>query len=827
MVGITRIVLQGFRGANKPLEIQVSESIVISGPTGSGKTTLLQAIEWGLYGKILGFTGPGFIDEDAYVNIFTDERQASVTLDLVLKDGTQISLQRERKEAAKSTVGKTNVKLTVNGSSYTGKEAQEQIEELIGLDHEKFVQALFLHQETIRRFVEGKPKDRSAIIDQLLGTAQIREFTEALNPKRKIRREIKSLQTTKNRLEGEETMIEVDSQEQLDEQRDKLLAQDYKKIDLTLGSLDEKVHQLFIEITKLAETYDATPPSTPKKFKTTEDATTTMDNVDSKLRDLDRSRGECITKYTEEIVRIQELMKQYKEAVKQLSKERKPQEDIEKEIKRLQDKQSDLEKQQSQLREQANNLEPHVNEHQRLSQLVEQQEEKLQNFENKYGDFKALQKTKKENTQEIEQLTKELKQASTLAQILTSAHSYISATVPTSCPVCEQDIEPKVILSQLEEENKRRGDQLQQKQASVSVLEEKNNQLDSLLSELGKLRTELESQQKTANGKLKQIHKILGWDDITAEDGASLIEENRKLAEELEGKIKKFKDEIWRLEQKRDSIQRLDDTLRQLERNLQEELSVKLIKQKLIKATEQYLQEPKSRIKQLEDTEPIDALRKQLKALKKVFDYVRNVEAFENRREEKSLLEQHMDFIDQQITDLEELEASLLTLRNVLSEHQGTLTMQTLGEFQTSIENYYNQILGHPYFQKIRIEPLSTEPITYDIIASDEEELVKTHINTRYSTAQINGTALAIFFAVNQKLAENFPLIILDDPAQNMDQAHQEALAQTLATLAKKRQLLIASHNEQFVQHILSCVKTKINQLIMGQWTTDGPKPTK
>jgi len=827
MASITKITLKGFRGANKLLEIPVSDSLVISGPTGSGKTTLLQAIEWGLYGKILGFTGPGFTDEDAYINIFADERYALVTLDFIDKDGTQISLQRERKEAAKSTVGKTNVKLTINGSSYTGDEAQKQIEELIGLDHEKFVQALFLHQETIRRFVEGKPQDRSAIIDQLLGTTQIREFTESLDPKRKIGTEIKALKITKDRLEGEQTMIEVDSQEQLDEQRDKLLAQGFKKDDLTLVSLETKVHQIFIEITKLAKTYNATPSPTPKKFKTTDDAKTVMDCVDSKLRDLDRSRGECITKYTEEIVRIQELVKQYDEAVKELSKEQKPQEDIEKEIKKLQGKQSDLEKQQNLLKEQANNLEPHVSEHQRLTQLIEQQEKKLQNFENKNGDLKALQKKKKENTQEIEEFTKELKKAGTLAQILTSAHSYISVTVPTSCPVCEQDIDPKVILTQLEEENKRRGNQLQQKQANVSSLVGKNNQLDSLLSELDNLLKELKSQQETANGKLKQIQKILGRDDVIAEDGVNQIEKNRKSAEALEGKIKMLKDEIWRLEQKRDGIQRLDDTLRQLERNLQKELSVKLIKQNLIKATEQYLQEPKLKIVQLEDIEPIDGLRKQLKALMIIFNYVKNVEVFGNRRDKKSLLEQRMDFIDQQVIDLEELEATLLTLRNVLSEHQGSLTMQALGEFQTSIEDYYNQVLGHPYFQKIRIESLSTEPITYDIIASDEGGLVKTHINTRFSTAQINATALAIFFAVNQKLAENFPLIILDDPTQNMDQAHQEALAQTLAALAKKRQILIASHNEQFVQLILSCVKTKINHLIMDQWIADDPKPTK
>ena len=826
MLSITRIFLQGFRGANKPLEITVSESLVISGPTGSGKTTLLQAIEWGLYGKIFGFTGPGFTNEDAYVNLFTDERQAVVTLYFILKDGKEVILHRERKEASKSTIGKTEVKLTINGSSFTDIEAQKQIEKLIGVDHEKFVQALFLHQETIRRFVEGKPTDRSAIIDQLLGTSQIRDFTESLDPKRKISGEIKTLQTIKERLEGEETRIEVVNQEQLDKQRDKLLTQGYKEIDLTLASLYEKIHQLYNEITKLAETYEGKSLLILEKFKTTEDTTTAIENVDSKLRELDRLRGDYITKYTEGIVRIKGLLKQYKDVVYPLSKEKKSQKDIEVEISKVENKQSDLEKNKIQLRDQANNLEPHVNEYQRLFQLIEKQEEVLQNFVKKYGDFKALQKKKEIYVKEIKDIAKELKQASSLAQILTSAHLYISKIKPTSCPVCEQNIKPKEILSHLKDESEKHGNQLQKKQAKANSLETENQKLDSIISEYNTISADLESLQKTANEELEQIRKILERDDIAAEDGASSVEKNRKLVEDLEEKITKLKDKTVQLNQKKDKLKQLEDALLKLEPNLQDELSVKLIKLELIAATENYIKEQKSKIKLLEDTQPIDTQRKKLEPLKKILDYVRNVETFENRQNEKSLLVQHVDFIDKQIEDLKDLEASLLTLRNILSEHQSSLTMQTLKEFQISIEKYYNKVLGHPYFQKIKIEPLSTEPITYDIIASDEEEVVKSHINTRYSTAQINATALAIFFAVNQKLAEKFPLIILDDPTQNMDYAHKEALAKTLADLAKKRQLLIATHDEQFILLITSYIKNEDNHLVMGQWTTDGPKPT-
>jgi DNA repair exonuclease SbcCD ATPase subunit len=70
MIALKRVKLEGFRGAKRPLDLRFSNPIVLAGHSGSGKTSILQAIEWGLFGKILGFKGYGFMDEDAYVNIF-------------------------------------------------------------------------------------------------------------------------------------------------------------------------------------------------------------------------------------------------------------------------------------------------------------------------------------------------------------------------------------------------------------------------------------------------------------------------------------------------------------------------------------------------------------------------------------------------------------------------------------------------------------------------------------------------------------------------------------------------------------------------------------
>ena len=133
--------------------MKLSNPIVLAGHSGSGKTSILQAIEWGLFGKILGFTGHGFTDEDAYVNMFSGELKATVELDLILPKEKTLFIRRSRKKARKSTLGITKLEVWFNGEKHDGKEAQNLIEELLYLDHEKFTQAIFLHQDMIRKFV--------------------------------------------------------------------------------------------------------------------------------------------------------------------------------------------------------------------------------------------------------------------------------------------------------------------------------------------------------------------------------------------------------------------------------------------------------------------------------------------------------------------------------------------------------------------------------------------------------------------------------------------------------------------------------------------------
>lgn len=285
---------------------------------------------------------------------------------------------------------------------------------------------------------------------------------------------------------------------------------------------------------------------------------------------------------------------------------------------------------------------------------------------------------------------------------------------------------------------------------------------------------------------------------------------------------RKNEQEIEELEEINKLIKKLEDNLKEILPSLSSQDS-----SLLDESARLYLKELELKIKQLQETGPIDSVREKVEGIEPIIAYLSKLEDFEQRMGEESKIDEKIDVVSYKIVKLDDLETSLQNIRDVVCEHQNELTNKSLEEFQSSINYYYNKIIGHPIFRKVRIKPIAEEPVSYDLIAYDEEAELETHVNTRFSTAQINGTALALFFAINQKLAVNLPLLILDDPTQNMDPTFQTALAETLESLAGNRQLLIATHEDQFANKIVEKLKPEIDLIQMDEWTIEGPNPTK
>jgi DNA repair exonuclease SbcCD ATPase subunit len=172
-----------------------------------------------------------------------------------------------------------------------------------------------------------------------------------------------------------------------------------------------------------------------------------------------------------------------------------------------------------------------------------------------------------------------------------------------------------------------------------------------------------------------------------------------------------------------------------------------------------------------------------------------------------------------QIQRLTALRSALLDIAQTTKERQRTIVTGILNDLD--IDRYYQQLDPHPAYRKLQIEPELTRKGTYSywIKALTDDRSHGTYVQTRFSTAQANCAAIAIFLAVNQHLSKRLETLILDDPSQSMDPEHQMRLAQSLANVP--RQVIVATEDPQMFEYLVNAFESPtVHQL--ESWTIEG-----
>ena len=143
----------------------------ITGATGAGKSTLLDAITLALFGKAARYGNtPNPAD---VMSRGTAECRAEVHFDL--KGAVYVakwSIARARgKVDAKLQQPKRSVSdLQGNILADSVSSSGEKVEELLGLDYERFMRSVMLAQGQFSRFLSSKSADRAALLESLTGT---------------------------------------------------------------------------------------------------------------------------------------------------------------------------------------------------------------------------------------------------------------------------------------------------------------------------------------------------------------------------------------------------------------------------------------------------------------------------------------------------------------------------------------------------------------------------------------------------------------------------------------------------------------------------------
>ena len=187
-----RLVMNAFGPYKNKVEIDFTEFkqsslFLVSGPTGAGKTTIFDAIAYALFDSASGDArGKDTFKSDHA----TDLDLCYVELEFELGKKTY-KVRREPEQTGPGTRTKTKqIKSSVefhNEDSVTTKiaEANQEIQELIGLTYDQFRQIVMLPQGAFKKMLESNSREKEVIFSNIFETGIYERFQEELKKKSK------------------------------------------------------------------------------------------------------------------------------------------------------------------------------------------------------------------------------------------------------------------------------------------------------------------------------------------------------------------------------------------------------------------------------------------------------------------------------------------------------------------------------------------------------------------------------------------------------------------------------------------------------------------
>jgi exonuclease SbcC len=350
----------------------------------------------------------------------------------------------------------------------------------------------------------------------------------------------------------------------------------------------------------------------------------------------------------------------------------------------------------------------------------------------------------------------------------------------------------------------------------------------SRCKQLHEIEQEEERLRQQLQDVLTEIEEVLG--PISSENVPNEFEKAIQALRSQGGRIQTLdlepiSDDLVRarqLQQIQDDEERLHRELRAAETQVRQLLNLPPETADLRGALDRAIREARLRAQQINDID-LQPAEAELKRAVRLDEIQRDEVELHRLESNYRVANREKARLNQQIQQLSELREALLDISETTKRHQETIIMDVLSNLD--IHRHYQQLDPHPAYTDLQIEPELTSRGTYNywIKALTGDYSHGTYVQTRFSTAQANCAAIAIFLAVNQHLSKKLETVILDDPSQSMDPDHMQRLADTLAS--SSRQVIVATEDPQMYEFMRSAFDMpRIYEL--GPWTTEGTKLT-
>ena len=816
---IKSVSVEGIRGFNKPEAVTVSEGVtLLYGPNGSGKSSLLQSIEWAMTGDIPSMKGGDFTREDAIVNLFNKSKKALVEINLQNPTSGMV-LKRTRKMSTRTASGKQPLELKVGDLSFTDEDAENELEKLLKVKMESFSQTKYLHQETIREILHAKPEERSQAIDKLLGTFEVREFAKALDFDRQIKGSMSLVQETVDALKRDKIQFLLNLKRSLEQTKTFLISKGYQAQELTLLATLRKLEQSKNEVKQLHELYGKSPGALLDLKPDSQSLTDAYRTLINQLNDLDRARLEAINRLNNQKVKLKSDSARYYDLFSQFQGMKQIDaaaimarvKVIEVELKNTSSKINDV-------RQKLTSF-PHKRSiYQNAKEKLEIESCKLKAIREEYGLIEEIQQKIALGEDEVKVVQRDLDKLSGQQHLITLAIDHLETTKTQKCPVCSKSIDNEQLTIELKEKvsdeitksilGLREADK--KIRAKRKVLEDAIEESNSLLRTV----MACESSLKAASEEIQKLvpnFETTNLDDIM-KNWEKEIEDLSRIDSEFRAEQSKLADVLTR-------FSHIQNEMGTLQTTLQKATSSTAQGPELIQRIDEVTRELDIEISKFNNSSAVDSLRKKLSDLADVLNLLRDDERVTAAEKELPLVEKQIKDLEDRSNKLQALSSSLQSIRQMAVVFEKEASIAQLKRLEEAINLYYGKIQGHPHFTRLKIDIEKEDPLIFSIRAASKQE--DTYIPTRFSTAQLNTVALSIFMSYSTQQAGDFPLMIFDDPTQNMDATHKESFAKLVATLPPSFQVIIATEDND-TRRFLEKHCTDIKTYELGNWTPEG-----
>lgn len=387
---------------------------------------------------------------------------------------------------------------------------------------------------------------------------------------------------------------------------------------------------------------------------------------------------------------------------------------------------------------------------QRFSTALSARDDAQQQFNKlveKYGDAPTRSRRHEELITDVTTYEEDLRSAGEMRSLLTQARIVFAAKSPDNCPVCEQPLADSArVLSNL----RRRIASLTTKH--VRGIEERLEKARKVLAahdettkkiELAK--TRLAERNDELNAERRRTMEKLGVDGLV----------EKRVLPEIDKVIRRDETEYGKLRHGIETMEKELGAIADADRALRDCL-----------------------VPLLQAREALSALEADWKKAKAGY----------------AAAEEQAQQLESTTTDIENIRKAILAAKD-------EIVSATLGRARPRAQALYKQLVQHRLFDQLQVKTTPrANKIDYSFEVSSNN-VAKSGREARLvlSDGQMTAAALALFFALAESSQHGLDLLYIDDPTQNLDHHHKEAMAKVVTDLATRRQIIVSTQDEDFV----------------------------